>query len=270
MSEVKITIEGEGLSLTKFTTLQKAGQIISFLGVDQGAEATPERAASSIPLLRTRLQPKDAIFKSGAKTYAQKIAALAAYLHDELQQETFSPNELRNLFKKIGDEPKNFSRDFKEALERQYVLCVDASADQYQLTDRGDEAAKNGFTDEVPKKKAGGAKRPHTSKNIRDEVKALEINASMEGYPNYHSLPTKGDKILWLLQYAHSLGIKALSPTEVEYISTELNERIESKGFTALNARNVRGAFVIKSTEGYRVQKKGSDYLQALESKKSD
>ena len=268
MNEVKITIEGEGLSLVKYTTLQKAGQIISFLGHEQESVAAGSPSQIQPSLIGTRLQPRDIINNSGAKTYPQKIAALAKYLRDNSGQNTFSPQEIRLVFKKMGDEPKNFTRDFSKAIEIQYILCTDTVTDQYELTDRGDDAVQNGFVEEVNNgKKTANPKKNTSKKNVRDEVINMEIVGSLENYPDYHGLPTKGDKILWLLEYAFKKDFKALSPAEIDYLSTGLRDRVEAGGFTALNARNVKNAFVAKAAEGFQIQKKGSDYIKNLANK---
>jgi hypothetical protein len=270
--DVKITIEGEGLSLVKHTTLQKAGQIISFLGYNQDSSTPSGESESSgvgPALLPTkRLQPKDIISSSGAKTYAQKIAALAMYLKEQMGQNTFTPQELKVLFKKMGDEPKNFTRDLNSALELQYVLCLDPAAEQYELTDKGLDAVRNGFSGTVARKNSG-SKKSTGFKGIREEIKNLEVVGAMDGYPDYHKLPTKGDRILWLLEYADKKGVKTLSPVEVDFLSVRLRERVESNGFTALNGKNVKNSFVIKTGEGFQIQKRGSDYLARLRSESS-
>src|SRR5882724_10088847 len=98
---VKITIEGEGLSVSKFTSLLKAGQIISFLGYEaNGSTIAADNASRSgvgAPLLPAakRLQPRDFILTSNAKTYPQKIAALAMYLQEQSEQNAFTPQELK-------------------------------------------------------------------------------------------------------------------------------------------------------------------------------
>jgi|SRR3989344_2910900 len=260
---VKVTIEGEGLSLTKNTTLQKAGQIISFLGHD-GVEQSSAGGTAVTPSLlpMRRVQAREVIVNSGAKTYAQKITVLAVYLRDQQGQDTFTPQELKVLFKKMGDEPKNFTRDLTTAVDLQYVHCVDASSEQYELTDRGSTAVEEGFVG-VAVKKSGG-KKSTASKGTRNEVADMEISADMDGYPGYHDLPTKGDKILWLLECARHKDVKALTPAEVESLSLKLQDRIESSGFTALNARNIKKSFVIKAKEGLQIQKKGSDYLKKV------
>ena len=90
---VTITIEGEGLSLTKKTNLHKAGQIISFLGFDQILSPIESSSQSPIPQLpgTERTQARDVIANSEAKTYAQKITAIAFHLRDNVGQQTFVP-----------------------------------------------------------------------------------------------------------------------------------------------------------------------------------
>jgi hypothetical protein len=265
MTEVKITIEGEGISVIKYTTEQKAGQIISFLGTDQQIQTTASPGSSSpvsMPLLGKKVLPIDMIEESEAKTFPQKIAALAKYIRDVQGQLTFSPSEIKLLLKKLGDDPKNFSRDMREASERGYIDCENSASDLYELTVRGDRAYADRFKNEISTKRTG-AKRSGGIRGIRDEVRELEIKTSLENFPSYHDLSTKADKILWVLEYAEAQSIKGLSPTEIDHISGELRERIESKSFTALNTKNLQASYVKKTPEGYfRIEKKGSEYLK--------
>lgn len=269
MDQVKITIEGEGLSLTKHTTLQKAGQIISFLGYDNALQESGTPTSTHPVLLAKKIQPKDIIINSNAKTYPQKITAIGRYINEQLGQKTFTLQELKLMFKKMGDEPGNFVRDVNKAVELQYIICVDTTKEEYELTDKGNEAIEKGFLGEMTKKSLG-AKRTVVSKGIRDEVKNLQIVSALEGYPDYHNLPTKGDKILWLLEYTLKNNIKELTPAEVDSLSTKLRDRVEQGGFTALNARNMKKAFVLKNNEGFQIQKRGTDHLLALNNSSSE
>ncbi len=267
---ITITIEGEGLSLTKKTNLQKVGQIISFLGFDQTFSPGNAAVSATLPQISgpNRGPARDVISTSEAKTYAQKITALALYLRDTAGQDIFMPQEIRTLLKKMGDEPKNFTRDLNSAIELQYIVCVDATTEQYELTGKGEEAVNAKFTGvSVATKKPNGTKRPPPVKGIRDEIKEMQILASQDGLIDYHKLSTKGDKILWILSYADKKGIDALTPAEVDHLSGQLRDRINSSGFTALNDRNVKSAFVAKTKIGFQLQKKGTDYLASLSEK---
>lgn len=99
---------------------------------------------------------------------------------------------------------------------------------------------------------------------IRDEVRQLPIDTSMEGYPGYHELSTKTDKIIWILQYAEQNDIKGLSSGEVDYLSSEMKDRIEAKNFGAFNLRNIRSSYVKKIGGLFRAQQKGLTYLKNL------
>ncbi|MES2409434.1 MAG: hypothetical protein V4509_04010 [Patescibacteria group bacterium] len=264
---ITVTITGEGISLTKKTNLQKAGQIISFLGVEQNASVSTayESKASSHLLVPKPIQPKEIIVNSSAKTYPQKIAALGVYLRDQVGQETFSPQDMKVIFKKMGDEPKNFTRDLKSAMELQYVICTDPASEQYELTDKGSEAVTDNFSSKAIKKSVG-SKRSVVSSGVREEVRQFEMVGMLENFPEYHTLATKGDKILWLLAFADKKGVNALTPTEVDFMSGELRDKVDAKGFTALNQRNIKNVFVSKTATGFQIQKKGSDHLKSLQS----
>jgi hypothetical protein len=267
MNEIKVTLEGVGLSFTKEATLQQAARIISFLGHDSRVESSSE-VSLDIPALipKNQILPKDIIIGSKAKTYPQKITALAKYFKEHLNQYSFSPEEIRLQFKKMGDVPKNFTRDFSNTLDPlQYITCVDSESEQYELTYAGEEAVDNKFSEGIIKR-SSVSKKTSTSKKIREEVEKLGIlGDELNGYISYHDLPTKADKILWILEYTFTKNINILTPTEVEYLSGKLRDRIESGGFTALNSRNIRKSFVIQESKGYQIQKKGSDYLKSIQ-----
>lgn len=262
---VKITINGEGLFLEKETTLQKAGQIISFLGHDQ-EQVTQIKVANGPSLIGPqRSQAKDAILNANAKTYHQKITTLGKYIQEQNGQIDFSPQEIRIFLQKMGDEPKNFVRDFNKAVDLSYVVSIDGSKEKYQLTDKGYEAIESRFAGEALPKSNSSKKT--VSKGIRTEINDLTLVGSMEGYPDYHDTLTKADKILWLLQYVSLNNIKALTPVEVDFLSSKLQERVDQKGFTALNGRNIKKSYVISGKQGFEIQKKGIDYLLSLNKK---
>jgi len=264
---ITIIITGEGISLTKMTNLQKVGQIISFLGLDQNSSvSTAYESKAPSPLLVSKpIQPKEVIQNSGARTYPQKIAALGAYLRDQVGQTSFSSQDIKVIFKKMGDEPRNFTRDLKSAMELQYVVCTDPANELYELTDKGAEAVTENFSGKATKKTVG-SKRSTISNGVREEIRLLEMVGTLESFPEYHTLPTKGDKILWLIAFADKQGVNTLTPTEVDFMSGELRDKVDAKGFTALNQRNIKNSFVSKTVTGFQIQKKGSDYLKSIQS----
>lgn len=103
-----------------------------------------------------------------------------------------------------------------------------------------------------------------TPRSVRGEVKDLPIDASLEGYPGYYDLPTKADKILWILQYAEKYGLNELNSVEIDFVSRQLREPIDTKNFGAFNARNQRAAYVMKSKSSFQITKKGQTHLTGL------
>lgn len=252
--------------VTKYTTEHKAGQIITFLANQTPMYSQSEYSDAAVaPMaLMDKKAPKDYIVGSKAKTFGQKIVALAQYLKDTGQEE-FSPTEIRILLKKMGDEPKNFSRDLNEAQEAKMVTLVDAAKDLYSLTTRGEDSFSSQFSLVAERKASVARKNSSRGKNLRAEITSMEILTSLENdLPGYHSLPTKADKILWILLYADKKGINALNSGEIEYLSLELKDRVSVKHFTAFNDRNIKNSFVARTSEGFRIQQKGIDHLRQL------
>lgn len=103
-----------------------------------------------------------------------------------------------------------------------------------------------------------------TARGTRPEVKDLPISSILEGYLGYHELPTKADKILWILQYAETYQLLDLNSVEVDFISRELRDPIDTKNFGAFNQRNQRLGFVMKSKNSFRISNKGRTHLANL------
>lgn len=117
----------------------------------------------------------------------------------------------------------------------------------------------------VVTKRSSGTKGV-SKRSLRDEISSLPIDTSLEGFPGYHELPTKADKIIWILQYAEANGIKGgLSSGEIDYLSTQLKDRIEAKNFGAFNNRNVKSSYVKKVGGLFQAQHKGLTYLKNLQ-----
>lgn len=92
----------------------------------------------------TKMAPREALSKSAARTFPQKIAALGLYLMNTAGRESFTPAEIQALLKRSGESSANFSRDFSAA-ERQLGYILENSSGEYELTDLGKEAAATGF-----------------------------------------------------------------------------------------------------------------------------
>lgn len=274
---VTITIDGEGLSLKRETNLQKAGQIISFLGLDDSiptAGTNTDQILTPIPMLgaTSTSSLKDLITESKAKTNAQKITVVGSYSSDKDGQEGFLIKDVQFHLKKMGETPGNFTRDLKSATALKYVVEINSKEGRYMVTDRGKEAIQDRFTNEVkpksPGKKSGGTFQKAIPP--RDEVTSLSIVTNLEGYPDFHDLPTKADSILWVLAYGASKGVESLTPREVEFLSDRLLKKVEQKDFSAHNKRNRESSYVAFTDGKFKLQQKGIDYLIKVNEKKSE
>ena len=271
---VKITINGDGLSLERETNLQKAGQIITFLGLDDNTSATSGTAQVPTPIGVLSSQHgslKEAINESKAKTNAQKIAVIVNYFLGKEGAEGVLVKEILLQLTKMGERPGNFARDMRTTGDSGYIYSTDPKKTVYGITEKGKEAILNQFSEEVvikPKSKKKGVFKKAVLP--RDEVNSLTIITDMEGYPGFHSLPTKADCILWVLAYADSKDIEDLTPREVELITDKLKKKIPQKDFSAHNKKNVKSSFVSSTDGKYKLQQKGIDHLKGLDVKKTD
>jgi hypothetical protein len=263
---IKVTISGDGLSFEKETNLQKAGQIVAFLGREEGdIEYKPTTPIGVLPNTSiTGLSIKDQISQSKAKTNAEIITVVGKYLEESNKSEEFLRKEVLLQLRKNGEVPSNFTRDLKTAIALQYIYGRGKEG-VYGVTEKGKQAIINQFKDAVQTRvkvgKNGGSK---TANPPRDAVTALTIVGEMSGYPNFHKLKTRADKILWILAYADQMQISELTPREVEFISDKLKFVIISKDFAAHNKRNIKETYVAVGKGTFKIQQNGLNHLKSL------
>lgn len=268
---ITVTIKGDGLSLEKQTTLQKAGQIITFLGLEEGDTLVNGQASSTPKVLTSSSgkSPKEAIGEANAKTNAQKITVIGKYLSDNDGSGEFLTKEVLLQLRKIGDEPGNFKRDLSTAETLKYIYPIPSKKGSYGITDRGKQAILDKFAEEIQIKTTTKGKGVFKKAvPLRNSVVSLSIVTDMEGYPSFHSLPTKADSILWVLAYADKNAIQELTPREVEFITDKLKNKIAQSGFSAHNKRNVKLSLVSLTNGTFKLQQKGIDHLKKLSNPK--
>lgn len=272
---VKITIAGEGLSFEKEADMLKAGQIIAFLSNDTPAQQTPPSYYSPTPgkLLgvgeTSRRSPRQALIESDAKTNTEKIVVLAHFICERDGTLSFSPKEIQVEFKKAGESlPKNFTRDFNQAIALGYILENDDQGG-YILTDLGLDVLESGFLNNRQNSPLSGSKKRKGGKSkkvttVRDEVSDLQIVPQLNGYPDYWSLSTKGSKILWLLAYAEENRVtEGLTPVEIEFMASKLKDQIKTGDFTALTKNNIKKGWMTTGKGFSKILKLGEDSLKA-------
>lgn len=267
---VKISIEGDGLTFKKDITFQKAGQIIAFLGADESlvrAEQGLIMASPSTTLPPIDQSPRDLIIQAKAKTNAQKITVLGQYLADKDGNDYFLIKEVQLQLKKLGEEPANFTRDLKAAEAARYIYQIPPKKDgKYNVTEAGKDAIQNQFSAEIRVKVNYKKKTKATNKLTlpRQEIASLPISTELDGFPNFHKLPTKADSILWVLSFVDSQNIESLTPKEVEFLTDKLRNKIPQNAFSPHNKRNIKEGYVSQADGKFKLQQKGIDHLKNL------
>ncbi len=270
---VKVTISGDGLSFEKETDMLKAGQIIAFLSNDTaqqtGSQYYPAPAGAILGSGNVqRRSPRTALQESDASTNAEKIVVLANFICERDGTQTFSPKEIQVEFKKAGEAlPKNFTRDFNQAIATGYILEGEDRG-LYLLTDLGLEVAEKGFsearkttpTSNGSSKRKGGQKKKITS--VREEVDNLEVVPHLDGYPDYWSLSTKGVRVLWLVAFASENNISGLSNVEVSFLASRLKDQIKAGDVTPLTKNNIKKGYMTTLKGLSKILKPGEDFLK--------
>lgn len=148
------------------------------------------------------------------------------------------------------------------------ILLGEQSSQQAEsnLTKRTEIDGSSSSTSKLRSKSSKSLRsRSLNYKNINEKVQQMEISPIHNG-TNYHDLKIKGDKILWLLNYAFDKGIEALSSSEIQFFSNGLRGIIHTRDFRALNGRNLKKGFVIKdpNTGKFKIQQSGLEYLKGF------
>lgn len=152
--QVEVTLkQGDILNFKYNTSLEKAAQVIAFLT----KEGALEGRVTTMPMLPQGVasshknavgSPIEAMRQSGAQTYPQKIAALGQFLVSRDSRETFDVKEVLSLLRRMGDTPRNFTRDLRNAELLGYVTKEQNG--EYILTDRAAEAVETQFLNAIP------------------------------------------------------------------------------------------------------------------------
>ena len=144
---VTVSFDG-GIKLEIKTTLKKAIQAAGFLADDTQAKLASSHTLSTTEVEPARGQkvnsPLEAIRNSNADTFPQQITALAVYMTQRNQSESFDPKEILTLLRRIGNSPKNFGRDLRMATDV-YAYLHREAPNQYIVTEYGKEMVTNSF-----------------------------------------------------------------------------------------------------------------------------
>lgn len=163
---VDVSLTG-AVNFTYKTTLQRAAQVIAFLSrEDEEATVAPTFALTGAQAPsgsgREAGSPLEAIRQSDARTYPQKIAALGEFILRRNGGETFDGKEVLALLRRMGDLPRNYHRDVRNADLLGYI-SIEPNG-EYFLTDLARQAIKSHFSD--ASSASGSPKKRRTKKKV--------------------------------------------------------------------------------------------------------
>lgn len=149
--KVKITLDGAGI-----TYAAKISPLIATSVLRLCVSVTSQENKDLIipTILGTEPMPGEEKFSLGEyvnkyqpTTYPEKIIAIAAYQKELKGREVFSPEDIRPLFRTIGDvPPANFGRDFRIALANSWIAPDDNNPNAFYITSIGLKALKSNFS----------------------------------------------------------------------------------------------------------------------------
>lgn len=155
--QVKITVLGAGLSYKGEVDVSVAGQIISWCLSESHSD--PHPASTEVGLEPAASRPRASSSRESASEYfnryapkrnPDKILALACYLRDVRNQDSFTAKDIKVLFRDVGELfPGNFKRDFKWAATNGWIGKELGTKDSYYVTTTGTNALQAGFSKEV-------------------------------------------------------------------------------------------------------------------------
>src|ERR1700720_1060793 len=144
-----LELTGDGVSISRQVSQAVALQIIAItMG---GASPAPISTvpASDKPRRTSSGQVvaiREFLNDSGAKRNPDKIVAIAIYLRDHLNRETFSRDDVKGLFRKAGEPaPGNYARDFAVAVSAGWIAEDHATSGEYYVTNAGLQTLDEGF-----------------------------------------------------------------------------------------------------------------------------
>jgi hypothetical protein len=213
--------------------------------------------------------PRELLQSTGAKTNVEKIVAFAGYLTRNDTAETFTVNDVRQVFRRAREPlPGNLNRDVDSAIRAGFVAPAGAPG-EFFLTGQAETALESGFGavhGRPPRQRSsahGGRGRPTPP----PELESLdELPGVPEGMPAFHEVPLKRDRVLWVLAAAKAAGIDALSNRGVEWLTDRYGDGVLAKHVGVHHDALRRPGYVTRSLrdQRLRITPQGEAYLRSL------
>jgi hypothetical protein len=282
---IHLTLTGR-LSFEDDITIGEATQIIAFIDAARGGGTSEDslhaplllnsdvRAASEQSVRhRTVSNPREALDVTGAKNNAEKIVALAAYVLQDGELDTFTLDTIRPLFRRAREAtPGNLNRDLDTAVTAGWIADGDNKGELY-LTARvenvleiGFEAIRSKRTASTVRPRTNGTKKPRATKTP-EAFEGVDIFAvPMQGMPPYGSLKLKRDKLLWGAKLAKEMSMTGLDNKQVVWLTDKLGDGIPANDINGHFRGLQKPGYVNRSTidNVIRITESGEAYLKSL------
>lgn len=275
---IKLTLSGK-LSYSGEVTFAQAVQILGLVSsgaAGPGSNASfvgPSSVASDVrsPERQQAMSPKEVLEATGAKTNPEKIVAFAALVSRTSGKETFTLEDVKPLFRQAREStPGNLTRDLSEAIKSGLVAEAEDRG-EYYIVGKAADVLDTGFDGLRPVKqsksrtRSSSARRSRKPLTVPETFADAEVSPAIEGLVNFHDVKAKRDKYLWAVYAAKLIGVEAVGPTELVWLTDRLGEIIPGHNLNANYRGNQKSGYVNKNAEGkVRITPAGEKYIKEL------
>src|SRR3989344_3438058 len=133
--KVIITLSGAGITFKADIAALTATNVMRLcIATNHGGQDTlPVKTPDSL-LGDEKVSLGEDVHKYEPTTYPEKNLAIGAYLKDQKGKDSFSPEDIRPLFRTIGDVPTaTFGRDFRVAIGNTWIAREDGDPNSYYV-----------------------------------------------------------------------------------------------------------------------------------------
>lgn len=142
--KISLSIDGQGINVKKDIDKQKFVKIMSIIfsdqpkvNFDEGNENKEEERSERLTSISEFMNDLD------ARTNFNKIAAIAMYHEDILDNSSINKDIIPRWFSKAGlSVPKNLPRDIKTAIKKDLIAEVHNEKHEYYITNTGRKKLK--------------------------------------------------------------------------------------------------------------------------------
>jgi len=167
----KLTLEGGGLKVNREVDEAVALQVLAAVMGGGGISPTvlsggtrSAQPSQSRTQTGSLLSLREHMDEFEPKRNPDKILAIAAYLTDTREMETFTPDEVKREFKNASEPvPANYSRDWNWTVANGWIAKSDEPGEFY-VTLKGRDALGQKFSNEVKMGTRQGTRRRRTRK----------------------------------------------------------------------------------------------------------